>query len=130
MRALIILSLLLFTMGASAHDKSPKPKDIIGTWAVSLYFAPGKPPSSTQMVITGVDGEKLQGTFYGTTFEVARARTHWHTLVFTLMTRDGSGPYLTSGTLGEDGKITGQTLSVGRDFLMAWDAVRVSAERL
>lgn len=99
--------------------------DLIGSWDVSLYFSATQPPSKTEMVITETANGALIGSFYGTEFETARVTVFEGDILFTAVTRDGSGPYLTSGRL-EEGEIMGQTLSIGRDFLMPWTATRVA----
>ena len=100
------------------------PAGLAGTWDVSLYFSADAAPSSTVMVLEpGADGA-LAGRFYGTPFDVARFAERGGELAFTATTEDGSGAYLHSGRLNEDGVIEGQTLSVGRDFLMLWTAQR------
>jgi hypothetical protein len=102
----------------------PETTDLAGTWDVALYFSENSPPSATVMVIESTENEELKGTFYNSPFIEGRVRAFQDGVIFTVMTQDNSGPYLTSGRLGEDGTITGQTLSVGRDFLMGWTATR------
>ena len=98
-------------------------EDFVGTWDVSLYFDPTQPPSSTVMEIRSVEAGTPAGTFYGTDFSEARATQFEGEVIFSLVTSDGTGPYLTSGRL-RGGTITGQTYSTGRGFLMPWSAVR------
>lgn len=107
----------------SEADTPPTTSDLIGTWNVSLFYSPDQPPSSTVMVISAVQDGALSGTFYGSPFTTGRATVADDEVIFTVATEDNSGPYLTSGAL-EDGEIEGQTLSVGRDFLMYWEAER------
>ncbi|MEM9838595.1 MAG: hypothetical protein AAF830_05505 [Pseudomonadota bacterium] len=104
-------------------DRTALMQKLVGEWDVNLYFSYSAPPSSTKMVISEVDDDGvLRGTFYGTKFDVARARVHEGEVIFTVLTKDGSGLYATSGRLGTDGVVRGQTLAEGRDFIMAWDA--------
>ncbi len=100
------------------------PGDLAGTWDVALYFSADAPPSATVMVLEPGDGGVLAGRFYGSPFGAARFAERDGVVAFTATTEDGSGPYLHSGRLTEDGRIEGQTLSVGRDFLMLWTAER------
>jgi len=106
----------------------PDPVELVGTWDVALYFSADAPPSATVMVVETEAEGVLTGTFYATPFSEARARVFQGEVVFTILTEDGSGPYLTSGTLQSNGEIKGQTLSVGRDFLMGWTATRRERE--
>jgi len=102
-------------------------EDLIGEWDVSLFFSPGEAPSKTVMVVEAVDDGVLTGTFYGSPFLVARAIMNDDEVLFTAVTEDNSGRYIHSGEL-EDGEIEGMTFSVGRDFLMAWEAEPVEGE--
>ncbi|MEM6946461.1 MAG: hypothetical protein AAF486_00050 [Pseudomonadota bacterium] len=97
-------------------------QDLLGTWDVSLFFSPDAPPSKTVMVITAVDGGVVSGSFYGSPFQASRAIVRGGVVQFTAVTEDGSGPCATQGRL-EDGAIEGTTFAIGRDFLMAWEAL-------
>ena len=96
-------------------------EDLIGTWSVDLYFSPDQPPSQTEMVISSIDDGVLTGTFYGTVFDDARATVFENEVLFTMTTKDGSGPYVHSGRLSGT-TIEGQTFAIGREFLMPWKA--------
>lgn len=98
------------------------PGDLVGTWDVALFFSADAPPSSTVMEITEAGDGALTGSFYQSAFEQARYRVQGDTIIISVITSDGSGPYATSGRLTGDGIMDGQTLSTGRDFLMAWRA--------
>lgn len=93
-------------------------------WDVALYFDSNAEPSATQMTLNYTEGMQLNGSFYGTPFEEAKATIFRNKVVFTVITSDGTGEYVTTGTLGCDDEINGQTLSRGRDFLMPWVATR------
>lgn len=101
-----------------------EPADLAGRWDVALYFSADAPPSATVMVIEPGEDGALSGSFYGSAFEVGRAAERGGVVAFSARTSDGSGPYLHSGRLGDDGAIEGQTFAVGRDFLMLWRAER------
>lgn len=101
--------------------------DLAGTWDVALYFDAEAPPSATEMVLAvGADGS-LSGNFYGSAFIEAGAALRGDRLGFAATTADGSGTYFHSGRL-LDGRIEGQTLSEGRDFVMVWQATRRTTE--
>lgn len=96
---------------------------LVGRWDVSLHYSPDKPPSKTEMVVATMANGKLEGSFYGSPFSDSGYTVHRGTLLFTAVTADGTGPYLHSGRqVGEC--LEGQTLSTGREFLMAWTACR------
>lgn len=102
--------------------------DLTGTWGVALYFSTDAPPSTTEMVLEPRDGGVLGGSFYGSPFTRARFAEREGVIAFTATTEDGSGPYIHSGRLNEEGRIEGQTLSLGRDFFMLWTAERSQEE--
>lgn len=108
----------------SPPNSAPSAATLIGTWDVSLRFAPDAPPSKTEMQITLVKEGQLEGSFYGTPFSIGRAVLHDGMWVIAAKTGDLSGAYWHSGRLQADGAIEGQTLSEGRTFLMTWRAVR------
>lgn len=110
----------------SAAESSPKGlAGLNGTWQVTLHNGLAEQPATTTLVISGAEGGTVEGSFYDTPFSIARATTWDGRVVFTGVTQDGSGPYAHSATL-EGTVLEGQTLSVGRDFIMAWTAERVS----
>ena len=111
-------------LSAPAEERGPQASDLIGEWDVSLFFSPTSPPSATKMVIRAVEDGVVSGTFYQTEFDVGRVTVKGEEVVFSVLTKDGSGLYATSGRLREDGLVYGQTLSVGRAFIMAWEAKR------
>lgn len=116
-------AIALFLWQGTAFAQEIAIEDLIGTWSVDLYFSPGQPPSQTEMVISSINDGVLTGTFYGTDFDDARATVFEDQVLLTITTKDGSGPYVTSGRLS-GATIEGQTFSIGRDFLMPWKAQR------
>ncbi len=99
------------------------PADLNGTWDVTMFWSPTEPPSSTVMVLNVAEDGKLTGSFYESEFLEAEYSMRGDTLAFGSVTTDGTAPYSHSGRL-VNGKIEGQTLSQGRDFLMIWVATR------
>jgi len=103
-------------------------RDAAGTWAVALYFDPPNPPSQTELVFKFDDEGEMSGSFYGSEFERSNGVLFENEYAFTAVTSDGTGPYIHSGRLKCDGKLYGQTLSEGRDFIMPWIATRGTAQ--
>ncbi|MEL7545458.1 MAG: hypothetical protein AAGJ84_02330 [Pseudomonadota bacterium] len=100
-------------------------RQLVGVWDVSLFFSSSAPPASTVMDIRSVNEDgTLEGTFYNTPFETARYTERKGVVAFSIITRDGSGQYATSGRLSGDGLVNGQTLSTGRAFIITWEAER------
>ncbi len=118
--ALSVLAALALQSGAADLSGA----DLAGTWDVALHFSAEAPPSKTAMVIEPAEDGALLGGFYGSSFIEARAAARGGAVAFTATTEDGSGAYIHSGRLTASGVIAGQTLSVGRDFLMLWTAER------
>jgi hypothetical protein len=94
-----------------------------GTWDVTMYWSPTEPPSSTLMVLAAAPDNKVTGSFYGSDFLEGEYSLRGDTLAFGSVTTDGEAPYSHSGRYA-NGRIEGQTLSHGRDFLMIWVATR------
>lgn len=120
-----------FTLTAAPAQagESVLPEHLIGSWDVALYFSPGAPPSSTVMEITAVNEDgTITGSFYQSAFEIGRYRLDDDVVIISVITSDSSGTYATSGRLYADDYFAGQTLSTGRDFLMAWTATRANGE--
>ncbi|MEO1787424.1 MAG: hypothetical protein AAFR41_10435 [Pseudomonadota bacterium] len=130
-----VIAVIAATLSVSqpaVADKEPAPRapeapigvtPLIGEWNVTLFFSPDAPPSETTLVISNVEEGVLTGTFYDSPFLDGRALARDGEVRFTVLTEDGSGQYATAGRLvGET--ITGTSLSVGRGFIMAWDASR------
>lgn len=97
--------------------------DLDGTWDVNMFWSPTELPSSTLMVLSAGPDNEISGSFYGSSFLEGEYSQRGDTLAFGSVTTDGQAPYSHSGRLA-DGRIEGQTLSHGRDFLMIWVATR------
>jgi len=101
--------------------------DLDGTWDVTMFWSATEPPSSTVMVMAAAPPNKVTGSFYQSDFLEGEYSLRGDTLAFGSVTTDGDALYSHSGRL-VDGKIEGQTLSHGRDFLMIWVATRRAEE--
>lgn len=130
MKLLPLLAVLLISACATAPLAAPvtppaalQPSDLNGTWDVSLLYSKTEPPSATVMVLKVEEDGALTGSFYDSEFLEANYSVRGDVLAFGTVTTDGTAPYAHSGRL-VDGKIEGQTLSFGRDFLMIWVATR------
>lgn len=133
MKAVAAFAALLLTACATPAATPPSaaevsapaiaPKDLNGTWDVTMFWSPTEPPSSTVMVLNVAEDGKLTGSFYESEFLEAEYSLRGNTLAFGSVTTDGEAPYSHSGRL-VNGRIEGQTLSQGRDFLMIWVATR------
>tara|TARA_R110001606_G_scaffold307733_2_gene454709 strand:+ start:657 stop:1073 length:417 start_codon:yes stop_codon:yes gene_type:complete len=121
--SLVILAACAGTPSATAPIIPPSPNALNGTWDVAMLYAPDQPPSATVMELSLSPDGVLTGSFYESPFEEAEYSVRGNVIAFGAVTSDGKAPYAHSGRL-VDGKIEGQTLSFGRDFLMIWTATR------
>ena len=120
---LVVLTLTLLMTGAFQASSPMSASDLKGTWEIDLRPTPDSPPYIQLMEITSVQGNKFTGSFYGTAMQNGRINTEWGRVIFAFVTQDGSGYYHTSGEL-KDGKLSGVTHSIGRDFLSPWTGVK------
>tara|TARA_R110002110_G_scaffold264228_1_gene479955 strand:- start:133 stop:549 length:417 start_codon:yes stop_codon:yes gene_type:complete len=121
--SLVILAACAATSPAKAPIMARSPNALSGTWDVAMLYAPDTPPSETVMELNLSPDGVLTGSFYGSPFEEAEFSVRGNVIAFGSVTSDSNAPYAHSGRL-VDGKIEGQTLSFGRDFLMIWTATR------
>ncbi|WP_284359967.1 hypothetical protein [Candidatus Phycosocius spiralis] len=103
---------------------APTPSSLIGSWDVSLFSQANSEPSKTQFVVSEVTAGTFKGTFYGSEIQNGRYIVKGNDLIFAGRTSDQSGTYWHSGRIRNNSLIQGQTLSDGRNFLMAWSAKR------
>jgi hypothetical protein len=105
-------------------DVAPSPSTLVGSWDVSLYYDANSEPSKTQFVVSEVTAGTFKGSFYGSEIQNGRYTVKGNDLIFAGRTSDQSGAYWHSGRIRNGSLIHGQTLSDGRNFLMAWTAKR------
>jgi hypothetical protein len=122
--AVILAGGLLVSCAASGPDTSPVSADfLIGTWTVDLRPMPTADPYYKTFVVTSVDGNSFEGTFYDTPVSEGRINADWGKLRIAFVTADGSGAYHHSAVL-EDDRLEGMSNSTGRGFLAYWSAVK------
>ncbi|MDX1421022.1 MAG: hypothetical protein R3181_13740 [Rubricoccaceae bacterium] len=121
----LALALLLAPLAAWSLTAPLGPADLLGTWQVDLRPTPDAEPYVQAFVVTSVEGDSLQGTFYGSPIERGRVNAAWGAVHFAFVTSDGSGPYHHAGRLDGD-RLEGSTYAVGRGFLLPWRAERAS----
>ena len=116
------------------HEPSRRAADassLVGAWRLDLRPAPDAAPYFREFVVTSVDGDSLQGTFYGAPIERGRINTAWGRVEFAFVTSDLSGPYNHSGRLETDlrsgDRLEGSTYSLGRQFVLPWHAARAES---
>ena len=125
MRMLFLSLLIIFGLSSqiSADGAGPDARALIGTWKVDLRPTPDADAYYQEFVVHSIDGSTFTGMFYGTEIRHGRINTDWDGVHFAFVTNDGSGDYNTSGIL-KDGKLSGTTHSLGREFLAVWTAER------
>jgi hypothetical protein len=120
---------LLACSGLSAcalHELSREPVAsavLLGTWQVDLRPTPDSEPYYKDFVVTSVQENSFQGTFYDSTISQARINKDWGKLRIAFTTTDSSGVYNHSAVLEGD-KLEGLSNSIGRNFLSYWSAVK------
>lgn len=96
-----------------------------GDWDVSLIYDRSKPPSSTQMSISGDGNTVISGSFYDTPFSSSQVSATDGQYILASATADNSGEYIHMARYDCRGdSFAGQTWSRGRNFVMAWTAER------
>lgn len=126
----ILISTLLSPFSLLAQPASTsavQPEELIGTWKVDLRPTPDAEPYYQPMVIKNISGNTLKGTFYHSPVLESKVNGDWENLHFSLITRDKTHLYYTSGYL-KDGKLYGSTFCPGRDFLGVWTATKETEE--
>lgn len=96
-----------------------------GDWDVSLFYDLSKPPSSTQMSISGDGNTVISGSFYETPFSSSQVSVTSGQYILASATSDNSGEYIHTARYNcTSDSFSGQTWSRGRNFVMAWTAER------
>ncbi len=124
--ALAALLVCCCLSGCAAIESSPQVLDaeiLLGTWTVDLRPTPDSDPYYKDFVVTSVEGNVFNGTFYDTPVSQGRINADWGKLRIAFVTVDGSGAYNHSAVL-EGGTLEGLSNSTGRDFLSYWIAVK------
>jgi hypothetical protein len=123
-RPVLLLLVATVALVAWRYESPPDASDLIGTWCLDLRPTPEADPYFKTFVVTSVDGDSLQGTFYGASIEQGRVNTAWSRVEFAFVTSDGSGPYNHAARLEGD-RLEGSTYALGRGFVLPWRAERV-----
>jgi hypothetical protein len=141
-RTALILSLALMAIAQTARaDGAVEPaargapaaaqaavaaSSLLGSWTVDLRPTPTAAPYLKKLVITAVQGTRIEGHFYdGSPLQAGRINTTSSpTLVFAFFTDPGEGAYQSAGRMVGPNRLEGMTLSTTRGFLLPWTAVR------
>jgi hypothetical protein len=118
-RAVCFAPLLL---GACTTTPNQADKGLLGTWDVSLNFDPSQPPSKTEMIISAITKNRLQGTFYGSAFVTSTISRKDGRSIYMAKTTDQSSEYFHEWRMQPKGALIGKTVSPQRKFEMTWTA--------
>ncbi|MBQ0961957.1 hypothetical protein KAK06_23670 [Ideonella sp. 4Y11] len=121
--SLLLLVSSLAACSTAGPARAPAAAELVGTWQVDLRPTPDAPPYLQAFVVTGVQGKRFSGSFYGTPISQSQINTDWGAVRIAFVTGDGSGEYHHSAVLSGN-RLEGLTHSVGRDFLAYWSATR------
>ena len=92
---------------------------LIGEWVIDLRPTPHAEGYFQPFIVESIEGNTINGTFYGSNLENALLNDNWETLSFAFTTNDGTNEYYHSGYL-LDGKLFGITYCPDRKFTAPW----------
>lgn len=123
MKNRISLFIILVSLPALTLSQVLKPSDLVGTWQVDLRPTPDSDAYYQDFIIKelDVDEGKITGIFYFSEIKESAINTDWDKIVISFVTEDNSGFYNTTVVV-EDGKMSGTTHSIGREFVSVWTA--------
>ncbi|MBC7727415.1 MAG: hypothetical protein H7242_07325 [Microbacteriaceae bacterium] len=135
MNALRRLALLCFFVAALSPARAATldpaaakavTSSLVGSWTVDLRPTPDAAPYLKKLVITAVEGSRLEGHFYdGSPLQAGRVNTTaGPTPCFAFFTDPGEGAYQTAVRQVSNDHLEGMTLATTRGFLLPWTAVR------
>ena len=96
-----------------------------GEWSVDLRLSLDDPPYAQPMTLSLVGEGEVAALFYGSPIEAGRAGEAKDRTCLSFRTSDESGPYFHAACL-EGEKMTGQSWSTGRGFVLPWTATRIA----
>ena len=96
-----------------------------GEWSVDLRLSLDDPPYAQPMTLSLTGEGEVAGSFYGSPIEAGRAGEAKGRTCLSFRTSDDSGPYFHAACL-EGEKMTGQSWSAGRGFVLPWTATRIA----
>lgn len=128
----VLAALAVVGVGAQVSAAPPvavapvSAEPLLGQWRVDLTSSPAdglKGRYYSDMVIEGMQGDRITGTFYGSRMENGRINRSWGGVRFAFITRDGGGGvYHHSGEMVDGRLIRGLSHAIDRDFLSVWTA--------
>lgn len=117
----LLLILCSFTPELTTNDPF---KELEGTWKLDLTPGDTTDDNFTEMTIKEITPLGVKGEFYWTKMRKGQVNIDYEGIYFAFVTNDGSGDYNTAAHY-KNGKLSGSTHSLGRDFLSVWTAVKV-----
>lgn len=120
----VMLAITASPVAAQSTPDTSLAARLVGSWTVDLRPTPDAPAYDKEFVIETVTGRDFTGRFYDTPIENGKINADWGEVHLSFVSRDGSGPYNHAAVL-KDGRMVGQSHSLGRDFLLVWRAKRL-----
>lgn len=105
------------------ENKDEKVDQLIGNWKIDLRPTPESDAYYQYFMISEIDGNSFNGTFYGSEIKNGIINQNWPKLYFAFSTSDQSNEYYHSGYL-ENGKVFGITYCPNREFTNPWFGIR------
>ena len=120
----IILVLIAFTINtqisfAQTNDNANS-DNFVGQWKIDLRPTPSSEGYYQYFVVTKIDGNSFEGTFYGSPIKNGLINSNWDRFYFAFSTSDNTYDYFHSGYV-LDGKIYGISYCPGREFTAPWN---------
>ena len=122
----ICLFILCITTSLVAQEKSSQdPFEVLkGKWKLDLSPENPDDDNFTELSIKDISPLGVKGEFYYTKMREGRVNISFEGVYFAFVTNDGSGDYNSVGIF-KDGKLSGSTHSLGRDFLSVWTGEKI-----
>lgn len=121
---IVCFLMVVLSVGATTGvESTTDPHVLLGTWRVDLRSTPDAEAYYQELVVTKLEGNTFQRSFYGSEIENAHINVDWSEVYFAFTTRDNSGAYNSSGVVSGK-QPRGTTHSLTRGFLSDWTAER------
>ena len=118
MKTFLPLILLFLSISIFGQDL-----DLAGEWVIDLRPTPDAEGYYQPFVITAINENRIEGTFYGSSIENGLINVYWEKLYFAFSTKDQNHSYYHSGYLKE-GNLYGISYCPGRQFTAPWTGTR------
>lgn len=128
MKHLVLLSLISFSFAfcfqSNEQESISLESELIGKWQIDLRPTPDAEAYYQEFVVKSIKGNKMKGSFYGSTIKNGLINTQWEKIYYSFTSSDGTNDYYHSGHL-ENGMLIGISYCPGREFTTPWTGKKV-----